>query len=738
MDDMGGQQTQYMLPAGSDNVRSSFAAYDPFRRTAAVAAAMGAAAPDLLAGQEEKKEVNRAQGSPEEGEVSQEELDAASKPSFKAQSSGMNRQRGPISDALASGEAYTAAAKGFTNFPYNLAGGAMDLAMLARQGLTGQAPAGQVGTSEYIKNKMTEFGIRQAPPTDPTLKGFYELGDLGSNLVNPAAPVRGAVKVAEKTGEAAKMLAKTIAEAKPGPAFGSRAAQLGIVRPSGGLFPATKPADATAAGFEPISRIDDVFVELRKSIENKTDGNVESREASLKFVNNKLLDYFRTKAGSVGDPVREALITGKIKIPKNSQLEEDFPQALIDAAKKGDVTAMVAIEKKLDKDLNIKAFRKKQDNESVQKTEEESQKFTNFILQQMQESPGNIPDSLLLRLAKKEASKMAPGEAAALVKKMRQEMADNPNYFSLRLEPSIQRMITKDPDFKLESATGSDIQKYGNNIFKALKEAEKTKEGIMALSNDMPITDLTYRYPAFTLLGINSNDLPKIITKINPEELGRMGVPEFLNEAIKIKTKINEFEKIKNTLEKLINKNNFNFPKEISLYGTQPFLETSKGFTWREVIDPDATVLQGQMMDNSIGGYSRSGTYGAVRNGRAALEKKDVRIFSLYGPENTPLVNAEYITPSYVRKVDPSTGDPTGPAPNSLHQITGNGTRTKNAEPKDYGLPIFELMEKLGTDKIPYNIGAIVNPLPAPPSVIQLRAQGGFMERQSNDNRKYL
>ena len=152
--------------------------------------------------------VNRAKGSPEEGEVSQEEIDAASKPSFRAQSSGMNRQRGPISDALASGEAYTAAAKGLTNLPYNIAGAPMDLAMLARQGLTGQAPAGQVGTSEYIKNKMTEFGIRQAPPTDPTLKGFYELGDLGSNLVNPAAPVRGAVKVAEKTGEAAKMLAK--------------------------------------------------------------------------------------------------------------------------------------------------------------------------------------------------------------------------------------------------------------------------------------------------------------------------------------------------------------------------------------------------------------------------------------------------------------------------------------------------------------------------------------------------
>ena len=172
--------------------------------------------------------VNRAKGSPEEGEVSQEELDAASKPSFKAQSSGMNRKRGPISDALTSGEAYTAAAKGFTNLPYNIAGAPMDLAMIVRQGLTGQAPAGQVGTSEYIKNKMTELGIRQAPPTDPTAKGFYELGDLGSNLVNPAAPVRGAVKVAEKTGEAAKMLAKDFQQynqqlAAPGASYAVRA-----------------------------------------------------------------------------------------------------------------------------------------------------------------------------------------------------------------------------------------------------------------------------------------------------------------------------------------------------------------------------------------------------------------------------------------------------------------------------------------------------------------------------------
>ena len=34
-----------------DNIRSRFAAFDPFRRNAAIAAAMGVAAPDLLAAQ---------------------------------------------------------------------------------------------------------------------------------------------------------------------------------------------------------------------------------------------------------------------------------------------------------------------------------------------------------------------------------------------------------------------------------------------------------------------------------------------------------------------------------------------------------------------------------------------------------------------------------------------------------------------------------------------------------------
>jgi hypothetical protein len=41
-----------------DNVRSRFAAFDPFRKTAATAAALGVAAPNLLAA-ESKNDINQ-------------------------------------------------------------------------------------------------------------------------------------------------------------------------------------------------------------------------------------------------------------------------------------------------------------------------------------------------------------------------------------------------------------------------------------------------------------------------------------------------------------------------------------------------------------------------------------------------------------------------------------------------------------------------------------------------------
>jgi len=47
-------ERQHYVSINPDNFRSRFAAFDPFRRNAAIAAAMGVAAPDLLAKEKKK------------------------------------------------------------------------------------------------------------------------------------------------------------------------------------------------------------------------------------------------------------------------------------------------------------------------------------------------------------------------------------------------------------------------------------------------------------------------------------------------------------------------------------------------------------------------------------------------------------------------------------------------------------------------------------------------------------
>lgn len=53
MGDLGGTQNQYVFP-DPDALRSRFAAFDPWRKTSAIAAVMGVAAPDLLAADNER------------------------------------------------------------------------------------------------------------------------------------------------------------------------------------------------------------------------------------------------------------------------------------------------------------------------------------------------------------------------------------------------------------------------------------------------------------------------------------------------------------------------------------------------------------------------------------------------------------------------------------------------------------------------------------------------------------
>jgi hypothetical protein len=130
-----------------------------------------------------------------------EEIEAASKPAFLTPKSGIGRKI-----STKPGELEAAALQGVSEYPYLLAGAPVDLATMAMRPFGYDVEKPMFG-SEDLKQRALAAGIRQKPPEGKAARALYEMGQLGASAVNPAAPVRGAVAAAQKTGEAAKMLA---------------------------------------------------------------------------------------------------------------------------------------------------------------------------------------------------------------------------------------------------------------------------------------------------------------------------------------------------------------------------------------------------------------------------------------------------------------------------------------------------------------------------------------------------
>jgi hypothetical protein len=168
--------------------------------------------------------VGRAEGSPMGGENADhltpqeiEQMAMAQGPAFLTPSSGRGRQAGNISKALASGEAYPAIARGVAELPYDLVGGPVDLATMAMRPF-GYDEKKPVMGSDFIKEKMTKYGIRPGEEANPTLQGFRTAGELGASLINPTAPVRAAVQTAEKVGGKAAEMMGAFKKTKEAPA----------------------------------------------------------------------------------------------------------------------------------------------------------------------------------------------------------------------------------------------------------------------------------------------------------------------------------------------------------------------------------------------------------------------------------------------------------------------------------------------------------------------------------------
>ena len=132
------------------------------------------------------------------------------------------------------------------------------------------------------------------------------------------------------------------------------------------------------------------------------------------------------------------------------------------------------------------------------------------------------------------------------------------------------------------------------------------------------------------------------------------------------------------------------------------FLPVSNDMRWVKVTNPEGVRPIAAGMNNSVGNYATSTTYGALNKGRAALDGGEVEIFSLYNKNNIPQVTVEYIT---------NRAKVTASEKNRIAQLTGNGPLTKNDLPENFTSEIAALANKLdvGANGLPTRIDNLLS-----------------------------
>jgi len=442
-----------------------------------------------------------------------------------------------------------------------------------------------------------------------------------------------------------------------------------VIRPVGGSFPSAKSVEEF-----PVSHLDDFILNSVEKIQQRYPEG-PARKTLEDMFDKKARDYFRTTAGSIADPLREMFLENKLPAQEKTPLGETIPSYLREAARKGNPQAMQALEQEYGKLLNMQVTRRSPDLESAKASTSQD------ILKQMQEQPQLIPDATLVSLMR-DPTALSKKEVKEYATKIRQRMKDNPEFFSAVLERKAEYLPTKTESYTEGFKSREEMQPYAN-IYPPVMTAKDLPAHLQhevdtAIEKQQPIMDLKGHYKA---LGLDTEDYLKAADSISAKDLSQMSFPDFVAKAYNLNAQTATIKNLATTAQKLITEKK-PFPKEIKDFGVKEVAQAPDGYRWVQVTNPDATIIQGKLMDNSIAGYSRSGTYGPLKTGRQGITDGKLNVFVLQDPKGYPVVNADYI-----------------PGLQELHQMTGNGTGTGNAIPVLYSDKIqslFDALEKRG------------------------------------------
>lgn len=634
----------------------------------------------------------RSKGSPEEGELSQEEIDAASRPAFVTPSSGKGRKEGEISKQLRSGDAYVNMAKGVTELPYDIAGAPMDIAMLVRQGLTGQAPAGQVGTSDYIKEKMTAAGVRPKPPVDSTAKGFYTAGELLSNLANPAGVTRAGVKGAQKVGQAATDVAKDFQEynrqlSVPGASY--------AVRPTGSTM-LTGPVGLN----KDVGEIDQI---VQSGISN---GRWADQADLIKdFWDKKARNYFTRQFGTPDDPIARGISNKTIK---GSALEEMFPEYMIDQIAVGKTRYKEGMtpEGFVGPGASVKdRFFPKYPRamEDLTKRYDEATGLKGNLIT-TDPAAADTQYSYISTAGRDMARSSSDLEADKMI-----SQGIDPRLINSQVG-AVTRGI-KDPSGILSDGTSSAKGLYeafeAASLYKKLPPERKidfikdmTGEGVIdanmsdadisknllsenvltAIEKGEPIYDIGYmRKPLADLF--RPQAINAYLASLSPRELANVRFEDAVRGGLKLGERTAQFDNMTERIragkpvpDKVfsegVSKPLLQFDKDSSLEGLE-------GFAWKRIEKREATVPEGAYVGHSVGGYEIGGP-GYTKEKMEGFKTGKYRVYTLRDNRNRP-----------VNTIEVTMQDENTPI---VTQIKGNGRATGNVPAAKYDGAILSFL----------------------------------------------
>jgi hypothetical protein len=428
--------------------------------------------------------------------------------------------------------------------------------------------ARRFATSEEIERQR--LPQRMTAPTKEA-QGFVEIG----TAIDPTIALKAAKPVARATKKVAKELGPTAAAQLE--RLAPAAQPMYVVKPKGGVF------YPEGSG----SNLDN-YLETVSELVLRNSPNIPGKEAKRvkDLIVNKGRKYFTTTYATGDDPIREALIEGRISLVGRDA--KALPRELLRAAQDGDPEALRKIDELYDIRSNIRGevVSPSTTNDKWMDKISEVRRKQNELMRQ-EGVPDEFLNTALMHKTLPELREPFPSEASKMLADL------------------------------LEKKRGPVIAQ------------EKTM--LEAVKRGQPIYDVRIAGPEFDIL--SDSTAAQGIASLSLKDIEKMSYPEMIIRGAQ-NTLLNR------STEELLKaaREGKSVPKKFFSEGVTP-IKGLENTGWVSVDTPFAVQLEGAAMRHSVGDYAKKEGYG--HGGKEGFLSGKAKVFSLRPEKAEPVITVE-------------------------------------------------------------------------------------------------